>query len=73
LEGTVTKPRIHPRYTGHLRRDPETGKITGELVDSFGWIISLTAERAADGGYVLAGVLGEVPAALRVPGLDEAL
>lgn len=59
-------------YTGRLTRAAD-GTITGELRDSFGWPIALTATRDPNGsGYILTGTLGEPPANLRIPALDDA-
>ena len=60
------------RYTGHLRRDA-TGAITGQIVDSWGWVITLTATPSPEGGYTLDGVLGETPDLMRVPFADDAV
>jgi hypothetical protein len=47
------------------------GTIEGELIDSFGWCIRIKGVRDLDnGGYVLAGHVGEPPAALRQPVVD---
>lgn len=59
------------RYTGHLKRGTEPNTVVGQICDSFGWIISLTGERQADGTYALTGTLGPVPEALRIPILDD--
>lgn len=59
------------QYTGHLRKNPTTGAIEGEIRDQWGWVISITATPSPEGGYVLLGNLGEPPAALRFPVLDD--
>lgn len=57
------------RYTGYLRK--ENGAVVGQLADTWGWIITLTATPSPEGGYVLTGTLGEIPPSLRVPLLDD--
>jgi len=59
-------------YTGRLRKGQEPGTVEGWLEDRFGWRIALKGRLdPASGDYVLEGVLGNIPAALRVPVIDE--
>ena len=59
-------------WTGTLRRGAEANTVEGVLRDSWGWAVTLTGTRQDDGSYVLTGTLGEPPASLRVPLLDDA-
>lgn len=58
------------RWTGKLRKDGDG--ISCELRDPFGFIITLTGQRCAD-GYDVVGINGHVPEAFLVPWLDEAI
>ena len=59
-------------WRGWLKRGTEPETVIGELTDHWGWTITLVGKRdAAAGGYALEGRLGEVPAALRVPAIDD--
>lgn len=59
------------RYTGRLKRLPD-GRLEGWISDQWGWEIALTAEvDRVTGDWVLEGQLGEPPAALRVPAIDD--
>ena len=63
------------RYAGFLRRSNDGNGIVGEIRDPWGWCITLTGmpgERDGARGYVLTGTLGEPPAALRIPLIDDA-
>lgn len=58
------------RYTGWLKRG-ENGTVEAELRDQWGWCIVITGmfdPRTRQ--YVLSGILGEPPAALRVAAID---
>jgi len=60
------------QYTGWIRR--EGPDVIGEIVDSFGWKIRLTGTPGNQDGkacFVLVGTLGEIPASLRIQGLDD--
>lgn len=60
-----------PQYTGRLDRAIDM-TIVGVLRDAFGWEIIITGHRDIEnGGYILEGRLGETPAALRIPLLDD--
>jgi hypothetical protein len=61
-------------WTGFLRRSADGEGIEGELCDAWGWRVTITGTRGArDGvrGYILTGILGEPPKALRVPAVDD--
>jgi hypothetical protein len=56
--------------TGHLRKDPATGEVVGEIHDVFGLSIVLTCTRSAD-GYTVIAVPGPIPDDLAIPFLDD--
>ena len=59
-------------WAGKLVRGDEPGTVTGWLVDEWGWVIPLTGTRDVEGGgYILKGVLGPAPEALRIPIVDD--
>jgi hypothetical protein len=61
------------RYTGFIQKAPDGQGIVGVLRDFCGWPIAITGKPGEqDGvrGYVIEGVLGEPPAALRLPIID---
>lgn len=59
------------RYTGRLKRLPD-GRLEGWLVDEWNWRLALVGEvDRVTGDWVLTGQLGEPPAALRVPAIDD--
>ncbi len=62
----------HTLYTGELKRGDGPNTIVGFIKDRWGWTISLTGTRDAGGGYTLSGVLGDVPASLRIDLIDGA-
>ena len=57
-------------WRGHLKR-AQDGSIVGELRDTWNWCIAITATPNPEGGYLLEGRIGEIPAALRLPIDDE--
>ena len=57
------------RWTGALRRDGDG--ITGELIDVFGFVTTITGTRSAT-GYDLTAELTHVPDAYTLPGDAEA-
>ena len=60
-----------PQYTGTLRKGAQPDTIEGELVDAWGWRLHITGRKSPT-GYTLEAKLGDVPAALRIHGLDVA-
>lgn len=61
-----------PGYTGTLRKGEEPGTVVGELVDTWGWRLTLFGTLDRDTGtYTLTGTLGDTPPSLRLPGLEE--
>jgi hypothetical protein len=50
---------VSATYTGHLRR--VDGDIVGEIRDTWGFTIHLTATPDQAGGYTLTGTLGDPP------------
>ena len=74
LAGTLGEGTVPMRYSGRLERDLAGATYTGHIVSRFGWEIILTATvETLDGrsGFVLTGTLGEIPAALRIAGMDD--
>ena len=58
------------RYTGWLKRG-DNGTVEARITDEWGWSIDITGRfDEATRQYVLTGLLGEPPAALRVPAID---
>jgi len=62
-----TEPAI---WTGWLKRGETPDTVTGQLTDSWGWVVTLTGARDPEGGYRLEGRLGPAPEALRIPIID---
>jgi len=63
------------RYTGFIHKAADGGGIEGVIRDFCGWPIRITGKPGEqDGvrGYLIEGVLGEPPAALRLPIVDDA-
>jgi len=60
-----------PVWKGWLKRGETPDTVTGQLTDSWGWVVTLTGTRSPEGGYVLEGRLGPAPEALRIPIIDE--
>jgi len=59
-------------WTGWIKKGELPGTIVGQLVDSWGWTVTLAgAVDPEGGGYQLQGRLGPVPATLRVEAIDE--
>ena len=58
-------------WQGHLDRGEEAGTVTGWIQDTWGWRIHITGTRDPAGGYVLEATVGEPPASLRVPIVDD--
>lgn len=58
------------RMTGHLRKDPATGEIGGEIRDEWGFSYVLTCTRAAD-GYEIIATRGPTPDNAKIPFLDD--
>ena len=59
-------------WTGWIRKGELPGTIVGELVDHWGWVVTLAGSIDKEsGGYVLEARLGPVPATLRVEAIDE--
>lgn len=59
------------RYTGRLKR-VAGGRLEGWIADQWGWEIALMGEvDRVTGDWVLEGQLGEPPASLRVPAIDD--
>jgi len=63
------KPAV---WKGWLQRGDAPGTVVGELRDSWGWVVSITGTLDREnGGYTLEGRLGDPPAALRIPIVDD--
>ena len=59
-------------WTGWIRKGELPGTIVGELVDHWGWVVTLAGSIDKEsGGYSLQGRLGPVPATLRVEAIDD--
>lgn len=59
------------RYTGRLKRLPD-GRLEGWITDQWGWQMALVGEvDRVTGDWVLTCELGEPPASLRIPGIDD--
>jgi len=59
-------------WTGWIRKGELPGTIVGELVDHWGWVVTLAGSIDKEsGGYVLEARLGPVPATLRVEAIDD--
>jgi len=60
-------------WTGWIRKGELPGTIIGELVDHWGWVVTLAGSIDKEGGgYSLQGRLGAAPAALQVEAIDDA-
>ena len=60
-------------WTGWIKRGELPGTIVGELVDSWGWVVTLAgAVDKGGGGYALQGRLGKPPDSLLVEAIDDA-
>ncbi len=58
-------------WTGWLKRGELPGTVVGQLVDHWGWVVTLAgAVDKEGGGYSLQGRLGPVPATLRIEAID---
>ena len=70
-EKAEDKPDPATIWTGWIKRGELPGTIVGELVDHWGWVVTLAgAVDKEGGGYSLQGRLGAVPATLRVEAID---
>jgi hypothetical protein len=59
-------------WTGWIKRGELPGTIIGQLVDHWGWVVTLAgAVDPEGGGYQLLGRLGPVPEPLRVEAIDD--
>jgi hypothetical protein len=57
-------------WNGELRKGETAGTISGKLVDSWGWQVTLHGEMQPGGWYKLTGTIGAPPETLRVPAID---
>ena len=59
-------------WTGWIKRGELPGTIVGELVDHWGWVVTLAGALDQEGGgYSLQGRLGKAPDSLRVDAIDD--
>lgn len=59
-------------YKVELRTGAVKGTVVGEMIDQFGWVVTIEATRCDDGVYRGTGELGPTPESLCVPCLDDA-
>ena len=58
-------------WTGWIKRGELPGTIVGELVDHWGWVVTLAGALDQEGGgYSLQGRLGKAPDSLRIEAID---
>jgi hypothetical protein len=59
-------------WTGWIKRGELPGTIVGELVDHWGWVVTLAGALDQEGGgYSLQGRLGKAPDSLRIEAIDD--
>ena len=59
-------------WTGWIKRGELPGTIVGELVDHWGWTVTLAGALDQEGGgYSLQGRLGKPPESLLVEAIDD--
>ena len=71
-EKTEDKPDPTMIWTGWIRKGELPGTIVGELVDHWGWTVTLAGALDQEGGgYSLQGRLGKPPESLLVEAIDD--
>ena len=69
---TEDKPDPTMIWTGWIKRGELPGTIVGELVDHWGWTVTLAGALDQEGGgYSLQGRLGKPPESLLVEAIDD--
>ena len=69
---TEDKPDPTMIWTGWIRKGELPGTIVGELVDHWGWTVTLAGALDQEGGgYSLQGRLGKPPESLLVEAIDD--
>lgn len=60
-----------PAYIGRIRREPD-GRIMGEMREvCSGWPLIVQLIQDDQPGYEIRAWLGDVPEAMKIPGLDD--
>jgi hypothetical protein len=59
-------------WTGELRKGQQPDTVEGELIDAWGWRVSIRGVRQPGGKYALTGTIdGQVPIGLQQPAETE--